>query len=82
MDKQGTTDVRKLTLSEVTFIGVHTYSPIDLQATVQELHSEALGWLERVEQRALSDGATAFDDLRHGRTAAAKTVLNPYACRW
>ena len=32
--------------------------------------------LGSIEQRNLSEGAAAFDDLNNGRTAAAKIILN------
>jgi hypothetical protein len=35
------------------------------------------GDLEWVEERSFADGATAFADLDHGRTAAAKILLRP-----
>ena len=70
-------DVRKMTLSEITFIGTYTYTPIELRATIAKLASGALGSLDWVESRALGDGAGAFDDLLHGRAAAPKIVLCP-----
>ena len=75
MDSAGGLDVRKLTLSEITFFGTYTYTTVDLRATVKALSSGALGSLEWVEQRPLADGAAAFSDLDHGRSAAAKVVL-------
>lgn len=78
MDNAGTVDVRKLTLSEITFFGTYTYTAVDLRATVAALASGALGSLDWVEQRPLADGAAAFNDLDQGRSAAAKVVLmNP-----
>ena len=78
MDSAGEVDVRKLTLSEITFFGTYTYTIVDLRATVAALSSGALGSLNWVEQRPLADGAAAFSDLDHGRSAAAKVVLmNP-----
>jgi alcohol dehydrogenase len=73
----GELDVRKLTLSEITFIGTYTYTPTDLEAAVAALHGGALGPLDWVEQRPLEDGARAFDDLDKGRLGAAKVVLRP-----
>lgn len=70
-------DVRKLTLSEIAFLGTYTYTPVDLRATVQALADGKLGDLAWLEQRALSDGAAAFSDLDNGRSAAAKIVLEP-----
>jgi len=76
MDSNGEMDVRAITLREITFIGTYTYTPIDLQRTLQKLHSGALGGLEWIEQRPLSQGAKAFDELNKGLCAAPKIVLN------
>lgn len=70
-------DVRKLTLQEVTFSGTYTYTMEDFRDTVAAMHSGALGALDWFEQRRLSDGLMAFEDLRAGRTAAAKILLRP-----
>jgi len=70
-------DVRKLTLQEVTFIGTYTYTMQDFYATIAAMHSGALGDLSWFEERDLSDGTAAFQDLFAGRTAAAKIVLRP-----
>ena len=77
MDSDGPFDVRTLTLSEVTFIGVYTYGEADLRASLDALHRGALGSLEWVEERPLAEGAVAFADLDAGNTAAAKIVLRP-----
>ncbi|MES9935395.1 MAG: alcohol dehydrogenase catalytic domain-containing protein [Sedimenticola sp.] len=77
MDNEGGLDIRKLTLQEVSFIGCYTYTMVDVRATVKALHSGALGPLDWVEQRPLSEGATAFADLSRGQTPAAKIVLTP-----
>lgn len=76
-DNDGAMDVRKLTLSEITFIGTYTYTTLDLRACVNKLHSGALGSLDWVEERPLADGARAFDDLLKGLSAAPKIVLHP-----
>lgn len=70
-------DIRKATLQEVAFIGSYTYTMVDFRATVAAMHSGALGKLDWTEQRPLSEGAAAFDDLSKGATAAAKIVLRP-----
>jgi len=75
MDNKGNLDVRSMTLREITFIGTYTYTPVDLRATLRKLHSGALGSLGWVEQRPLSAGAGAFDDLLKGECAAPKIVL-------
>ncbi len=77
LDNDGGIDVRRMTLQEISLIGTYTYTAADLGATVNKLHSGALGDLGWVERRSLSDGAGAFDDLLHGRTAAPKIVLCP-----
>jgi L-gulonate 5-dehydrogenase len=76
MDNKGEMDVRSMTLREITFIGTYTYTPVDLQQTLQKLYSGALGSLEWVEQRPLAQGASAFDELNNGLCAAPKIVLD------
>lgn len=70
-------DARKLTLSEITFVGCYTYTPTDLRAALQALHTGALGPLDWIEERALADGDRAFADLDAGELAAPKVVLHP-----
>jgi alcohol dehydrogenase len=70
-------DMRKLTLAEVTLLGTYTYTMADMQATVAALARGVFGDLSWVQQRALADGARAFEDLHHGRLASAKVVLVP-----
>ena len=77
LDNDGGIDIRRMTLQEITLIGTYTYTPIDLRATVKKLYSGAFGDLGWVERRPLSDGAGAFDDLLHGKSAAPKIVLCP-----
>ncbi|GMQ74770.1 MAG: galactitol-1-phosphate 5-dehydrogenase [Gammaproteobacteria bacterium] len=77
LDDDGGIDVRRLTLQEICLIGTYTYTAVDLRATVKKLHSGAFGDLGWVEKRSLGDGARAFDDLLHGRSAAPKIVLCP-----
>ncbi len=75
MDNEAGLDVRRLTLQEITFIGSYTYTPIDLQLTLDKLNQGALGELGWVEQIPLEGGAKAFTDLLEGRCAASKVVL-------
>lgn len=77
LDNDGGIDVRRMTLQEISLIGIYTYTAADLRVTVEKLHSGAFGDLDWVERRSLSDGAGAFDDLLHGRSAAPKIVLCP-----
>jgi len=77
MDEKGDLDIRKLTLFEITLIGVYCYTAADVRAAIQALENGLLGDLSWVETRQLSEGAQAFDDLHNGRTAAGKLVMIP-----
>ena len=70
-------DTRRLTLQEITFVGTYTYTQVDMRASLEALHRGLFGDLKWLEQRPLSDGAAAFDDLLNGRSAAPKIVLRP-----
>jgi alcohol dehydrogenase len=76
-DSEGVLDIRKITLSEITIIGVYTYTPDDLKTAIDILHSDTLSNLGWIETYSLSDGSKAFEDLHKGNTAAAKVVLLP-----
>lgn len=77
LDWAGELDARTLTLSEITFLGIYTYTDADLRASLAALADGRLGDLDWVERRALSDGSQAFHDLNANRTPAAKIVLTP-----
>lgn len=77
MDSAGDLDIRKLTLFEVTLIGVYCYTPGDMRAAAKAIEQGLLGDLSWIETRPLSQGAQAFDDLDNGRTPSAKIVLIP-----
>ena len=77
LDSAGEIDVRKMTLSEVTFIGTYTYAARDFRDTAQAIFDGRLGDLSWTETRPLSDGAAAFADIRAGRVAAPKIILRP-----
>ncbi len=72
-------DIRRITLQEITLLGNYCYTMADLQASLNLLATGKLGALDWLERRPLSDGAQAFDDLHHGRVAAAKIILQPDA---
>ncbi|MFT7586357.1 MAG: threonine dehydrogenase-like Zn-dependent dehydrogenase [Cellvibrionaceae bacterium] len=74
---EGEIDTRKITLQEVAFLGVYTYTEADFGAALMALEKGVFGDLFWVEERALADGNGAFADLDHGRVAAAKIVLVP-----
>ena len=77
MDAEGGLDVRKLTLQEISLIGIYTYTMVDFRAAVSALASGVMGTLDWVETRSLREGARAFADLEDGRTSAAKLMLRP-----
>ena len=76
-DWAGDFDARTLTLSEITLVGVYTYTDADLRASLAALHDGRLGALEWIERRPLAEGGQAFRDLDAGRTPAAKIILTP-----
>lgn len=76
-DNEPGLDTRRITLEEITFLGNYTYSAVDLRAALQALYSGALGSLDWVDARLLSEGATAFRDIHEGKAASPKIVLKP-----
>ena len=68
---------RTLTLQEITLVGVYTYTDADLRASLAALHDGRLGNLSWTEERPLSLGGEAFEDLDANRTRAAKIILRP-----
>ncbi|MCK0142982.1 alcohol dehydrogenase catalytic domain-containing protein [Aliiroseovarius sp. F20344] len=72
-------DIRRMTLQEITFIGTYTYTAQDFRDTAQAIFENRLGPLDWIEERALSDGAQAFRDLRSGAVASPKIVLDPWS---
>lgn len=75
----GGLDIRRMTLQEITFIGTYTYTAQDFRDTAAAIFDGRLGPLDWVEHRPLSEGAQAFDDLRSGRVAAPKIILDPWS---
>ncbi len=76
-DNEPGLDTRRITLDEITFLGNYTYSAVDLRAAIHALYKDALGPLDWVETRALSEGASAFREIHEGSVAAPKIVLRP-----
>ncbi|MCP3664399.1 MAG: alcohol dehydrogenase catalytic domain-containing protein [Gammaproteobacteria bacterium] len=76
-DNEPGLDTRRITLDEIIFLGNYTYSAVDLRAAIQALYRGALGPLDWVDTRMLSEGAAAFRDIHEGRAAAPKVVLQP-----
>ncbi len=77
-DGAGGLDIRRMTLQEVTFIGTYTYTDQDFRDTAAAIFEARLGPLDWIEQRGLSQGASAFRDIRAGRVSAPKIVLSPW----
>ena len=77
MDNDGGLDVRRMTLQEITFIGTYTYTPLDLQVTLAQLHEGALGTLDWIDERPLAQGGAAFQELNAGTCGAPKVILRP-----
>jgi len=76
-DNEPGLDTRRLTLDEITFLGNYTYSVVDLKAAIDLLYSGALGSLNWVDTRPLSDGAAAFSEIHEGKAGSPKIVLRP-----
>jgi alcohol dehydrogenase len=77
MDALGSMNIRKITLSEITLIGVYCFTAADMRAAVKAIDTGLLGDLTWLETRPLSLYAEAFSDLDNGLSAAAKIVLLP-----
>ncbi|WP_439155298.1 zinc-dependent alcohol dehydrogenase [Yoonia sp.] len=76
-EAKGGLDIRRMTLQEITFIGTYTYTAQDFRDTAAAIFDGRLGPLDWTEARPLGDGAAAFDDIRAGRSAAPKIILEP-----
>lgn len=74
----GGLDIRRMTLQEISFIGTYTYTAQDFRDTAEAIFDGRLGTLDWFEERNLSEGAKAFQDLLGGQVAAPKIVLNPW----
>ena len=73
----GEMDVRRMTLAEITFIGTYTYTARDFRVAADKLQNFNIGPLDWIDERPLSDGNEAFQDLLEGRVAAPKVILRP-----
>lgn len=74
---EGGIDIRRMTLQEITFIGTYTYTAQDFRDTAAAIFDGRFGILDWTEQRPLADGQEAFADIRAGRVAAPKIILEP-----
>jgi len=71
-------DIRRITLQEITFIGTYTYTAQDFRDTCAAMFEGRLGALDWTETRPLDAGQSAFADLRAGRVASPKIILDPW----
>lgn len=78
-DNSGGLDVRRLTLQEITFMGSYTYSAEDFREAAHAMFDGRLGDLDWFQTLPLGEGANAFRDIRAGRLAAPKIILDPWA---
>lgn len=76
-DAKGGLDIRRMTLQEITFIGTYTYTSQDFLDTAQAIFDGRMGALDWTEVRPLSEGQKAFNDIRAGRVASPKIILEP-----
>lgn len=74
---EGGLDIRRMTLQEITFIGTYCYTRKDFNDAAQAIFDGRLGNFNWIEERPLSDGARAFQDLHNGQVASPKIVLRP-----
>lgn len=75
----GGLNIRRMTLQEITFIGTYAYTAQDFRDTAQAIFDGRLGALDWIDQRPLSEGNRAFQQLYAGEVAAPKIVLDPWA---
>ena len=74
---EGGLDIRRMTLQEIAFVGTYTYTAKDFRDTAAAIFDGRLGALDWTEQRPLIDGQQAFSDIRAGKVAAPKIILEP-----
>ena len=78
-EDSGGLDIRRMTLQEISFIGTYTYTAQDFRDTAEAIFDGRLGPLDWCQNRPLSQGAQAFDNLRNGRVAEPKIMLAPWS---
>jgi len=76
-ENTGGLDIRRMTLQEITFIGTYTYTAEDFRQTAQAIFDHRFGALNWTHHRRLSEGSTAFSDIRAGKEPAPKIILIP-----
>ena len=69
-------DVRRITLQEIVVSGSYCYTRREFLDVVDAMASGRLGALNWAEERALSDGGSAFADIDARRVGVPKIVLH------
>lgn len=69
-------DIRRITLQEIVVSGSYCYTGREFLDVVDAMASGRLGALDWAEERALSDGGSAFADIDAGRVGVPKIVLH------
>jgi 2-desacetyl-2-hydroxyethyl bacteriochlorophyllide A dehydrogenase len=70
-------DIRRITLQEINLSGSYCYTPEDFAETVAAMEAGELGSLDWVDERPLSMGQQAFEELDRGAMGAPKVILDP-----
>lgn len=71
------TDIRKITLQEISLTGSYCYSPTEFKQTVAAISNGLLGRLGWFEERPLSEGPQIFASIDAGSVSSAKVILRP-----
>ena len=74
----GGLDVRRMTLQQFTFIGIHTYAKQGFRATAEAIFDGYLRLPDWTESRPLSDGFQALKEQRDGAVASPKIILHSW----
>ncbi len=77
-EDKGGLDIRRMTLQEISFIGTYTYNAQDFRDAATAAFEGRLGPLDWFETRPMAAGADAFREIRAGKIAAPKTILDPW----
>jgi L-gulonate 5-dehydrogenase len=73
---EGGLDIRRMTLQEITFIGTYTYTAQDFRDTCAGDVRRPPRPLDWTETRPLSEGASAFEDIRAGASPRPRSFSN------
>ena len=75
---EGTFDARRLTLAEITFAGVYTYTMLEMREALDLLTHHAISDYQWIQERPLAEGQQGFKDIHSGQIDAAKITLLPH----